>query len=34
MNKDQITRNLAGVENHFHSEELCEVDAALETSIG
>jgi len=31
MNKDQIARNLAAVENHFHSEELCEVEAALET---
>ena len=31
MNKDQIAQNLAAVENHFHSEELAEVEAALQT---
>ena len=31
MNKDLIAQNLAAVENHFHSEELGEVEAALET---
>jgi ketosteroid isomerase-like protein len=31
MDKDRIAQNLAGVENHFHSESLNEVDAALET---
>jgi hypothetical protein len=30
MNKD-IAQNLAAVENHFHSEELAEVEAALQT---
>jgi ketosteroid isomerase-like protein len=31
MNKDRIAQNLAAVENHFHSEELAEVEAALQT---
>jgi ketosteroid isomerase-like protein len=31
MDPDRIARNLAAVENHFHSEALNEVDAALET---
>ena len=31
MDADRIARNLAAVENHFHSEALNEVDAALET---
>jgi ketosteroid isomerase-like protein len=31
MDSDRIARNLAAVENHFHSEALNEVDAALET---
>jgi ketosteroid isomerase-like protein len=31
MNQDRIAQNLAAVENHFHSEALNEVDAALET---
>jgi ketosteroid isomerase-like protein len=30
MNKD-IAQNLAAVENHFHSEESAEVEAALQT---
>ena len=29
MNKDRVAVNLAAVENHFHSEALNEVDAAL-----
>src|SRR5919108_556227 len=31
MNKDRIAQNLAVVENHFHSEALNEVEAAIET---
>jgi ketosteroid isomerase-like protein len=31
MNKDRIAQNLAAVENHFHSEALSDVEAALET---
>jgi ketosteroid isomerase-like protein len=31
MDKDRIAQNLAAVENHFHSEGLNEVEAALET---
>ena len=31
MNEDRIAQNLKAVENHFHSEALNEVDAALET---
>ena len=31
MDQDRIARNLAAVENHFHSEALNEVEAALET---
>jgi ketosteroid isomerase-like protein len=31
MNGDLVARNLAAVENHFHSEALNEVEAALET---
>jgi len=31
MNRDRIAQNLAAVENHFHSEALNEVEAALET---
>ena len=31
MNKDRMAQNLAAVENHFHSEELAEVEAALQT---
>ena len=31
MDKDRIAANLAAVENHFHSEALNEVEAALET---
>jgi ketosteroid isomerase-like protein len=31
MNKDKIAENLAAVENHFHSEALSDVEAALET---
>jgi len=31
MDSDRIARNLAAVENHFHSEALNEVEAALET---
>jgi ketosteroid isomerase-like protein len=31
MDKDRITQNLKVVENHFHSEALNEVEAALET---
>ena len=31
MDKGRIARNLAAVENHFHSEALNEVEAALET---
>lgn len=31
MNKEQITQNMAAVENHFHSEALSDVAAALET---
>ena len=31
MDTDRIARNLAAVENHFHSEALNEVEAALET---
>ena len=31
MNKDLIAQNLAAVENHFHSEALSDVEAALET---
>lgn len=31
MEKDRIARNLAAVENHFHSEALNEVERALET---
>lgn len=31
MNRDRITQNLAAVENHFQSETLNKVEAALET---
>jgi ketosteroid isomerase-like protein len=31
MDRDRVARNLAAVENHFHSEALNEVDAALAT---
>jgi ketosteroid isomerase-like protein len=31
MDTDRIAQNLAAVENHFHSEALNEVEAALET---
>jgi ketosteroid isomerase-like protein len=31
MDRDRIAQNLAAVENHFHSEALNEVEAALET---
>lgn len=31
MNKERIAQNLAAVENHFHSEALSDVNAALET---
>ena len=31
MEIDRIAQNLAAVENHFHSEALNEVEAALET---
>jgi ketosteroid isomerase-like protein len=31
MNKDKIAENLAAIENHFHSEALSDVEAALET---
>jgi ketosteroid isomerase-like protein len=31
MDNDRLAQNLAAVENHFHSEALNEVDAALET---
>ena len=31
MNKERIAQNMAVVENHFHSEALSEVEAALET---
>jgi ketosteroid isomerase-like protein len=31
MADDRVARNLAAVENHFHSEALNEVEAALET---
>ena len=31
MNRDRVSRNLAAVENHFHSEALNEVEAALAT---
>lgn len=31
MNKDLIAQNLTAVENHFHSEALSDVEAALET---
>lgn len=31
MDKDRIVQNLTAVENHFHSEALNEVEAALET---
>ena len=31
MDSDRIAKNLAAVENHFHSEALNEVEAALET---
>ena len=31
MDRDAVARNLAAVENHFHSEASNEVDAALET---
>lgn len=31
MNQDAITKNLAAVENHFHSEALSDVETALET---
>jgi ketosteroid isomerase-like protein len=31
MNKERISQNLAAVENHFHSEALSDVAAALET---
>ena len=31
MSKDRIQVNLAAVENHFHSEALSDVEAALET---
>ena len=31
MNQDRVARNLAAVENHFHSEASNEVEAALET---
>jgi len=31
MNREQIAQNLAAVENHFHSEALSDVAAALET---
>lgn len=30
MNRDRIARNLAAVENHFHSEASNEIEAALE----
>ena len=29
MNKERIAQNLAAVENHFHSEELSEVETVL-----
>ncbi len=31
MKADAVARNLAAIENHFHSEAVSEVDAALET---
>jgi hypothetical protein len=31
MNQNAIAKNLAAVENHFHSEALSDVKAALET---
>ncbi len=31
MNRERIAQNLAAVENHFHSEALSDVEAALET---
>ncbi len=31
MNRDRIAQNLAAVQNHFQSETLNEVEAALET---
>ncbi len=31
MNKDAMGQNLAAVENHFHSEALSDIEAALET---
>jgi hypothetical protein len=31
MDRDRIAQNLAAVENHFHSEALSEVEAALDT---
>jgi ketosteroid isomerase-like protein len=31
MDRDRIAQNLAAVENHFHSEALSKVEAALET---
>ena len=31
MDRDRIAQNLSAVENHFHSEALKEVEAALET---
>jgi ketosteroid isomerase-like protein len=31
MNKERITQNLKAIENHFHSEALSNVEAALET---
>jgi ketosteroid isomerase-like protein len=31
MDSDRVARNLAAVENHFHSEALNEVEAALDT---
>ena len=31
MDTDRIAQNLAAVENHFHSEALNEIEAALET---
>ena len=31
MNRERIAQNLAAVDNHFHSEALSDVEAALET---
>jgi len=31
MHKDRVAQNLAAVENHFHSEALNKIAAALET---